>query len=817
MAIRSLRTRITLLFLALMLGVQVASFALIRTSIDMNARRSVTAQLEVGARVFERLLAQNAETLGQAARVLAADYGFREAVASDDRETLADALANHGARIGATASMYWDIGPVLRASTLSNSNASELARIEALVGEASKGDGARGAALLDGHLFQIVVVPVRAPQTIGWVVMGFPVDGVLATDLRALSNLEVSFVSLDGTPPSLRVLTSTQKTDDIRALVAQAARATGIPGQAATLRLGDTDWGTMALPIGVHAGVSVHALLQRSLDDAVAPYTRLQTTLLALTLAGLLVSAIGSVLTARRISRPLAMLSEATRRLGAGDHSTPVPDLPDDEIGQLGRSFDAMRERLAEREARIARLAYYDDLTGLPNRLLFLQRVATALDEGAPSDRVCSVLMLDLDRFKHVNDVLGHGFGDRVLIAVAQRLSGVADATGATLARLGGDEFALLVTGADAGVAAPIGAAIATAMQSPVVIDEHAVDLGAAVGIASHPLHASDAPTLLARAEIAMYAAKRRRSGPLAYDPALDDSSPENLSLAGELRRAIAGDELVLYFQPKIALDDGRLAGAEALVRWQHPVRGFVPPDRFLPFAEQTGTIREITRWVLRHAVAQVAAWRDAGLEVPVAINLSTRDLMDLDLPQRVADALAANRLPPSMLTLEITESAIMDDADRALQVLDALHALGVSLSIDDFGTGYSSLAYLKRLPVDELKIDRSFTRNMVAESDDATIVRSTIDLGHNLGLQVVAEGIEDAATASALRMAGCDRGQGYHFARPLAPAAFAAWAATWAVRDVGVNVAAEVAADVRTSAAVTGPQRETAGAQPGG
>jgi diguanylate cyclase (GGDEF)-like protein len=790
-ALRSLGARIALLFLALMLVVQLAGFALIRTSIDLNARRGVAGQLEVGARVFGRLLAQNADTLQQGARILAADYGFREAVASDDRDTLASALANHGERIGANVSMYWSTEPALRASTFQPGGPVEADRIEALVrAAAAAGDGARGAALIDGHLHQIVVVPVRAPLPIGWVVMGFPVDRALATDLRALSSLQVSFVAggaavprAGASPaaplPALRVLASTLSQAESAQLAQVAARAADRPGNVDTVRLGGSDWGTLAVPIEAGPGVSVHALLQRSIDEAIEPYSRLQTTLLLLTGAGLLVSVIGSVLTARRISRPLADLAEAARRLGAGELGTAVAVRSDDEVGQLARSFETMRVQLAEREARIGQLAYFDALTGLQNRARFVQTVESALAAAAPG-APCAVVMLDLDRFKHVNDVLGHPFGDRVLQAVARRLAVAAQRARAPLARLGGDEFALLLVGRDADAARPLALDLGATMQVPIVLDGHALDLGASVGLASCPEHAGDAATLLARAEIAMYAAKRRRSGPLVYAPALDDSSPENLSLAGELRAAIAGDELVLHYQPKIALADGRLAGAEALVRWQHPLRGFVPPDRFLPFAEQTGAIRDVTRWVLRRAVAQVAAWRDAGLAVPVAVNLSTRDLMDVELPRRIADALATYRLEPAMLTLEITESAIMDDADRALQVLEALHGLGVALSIDDFGTGYSSLAYLKRLPVTELKIDRSFTRHMVRDADDAIIVRSTIDLGHNLGLRVVAEGIEDDATVEALRAAGCDRGQGYRFSRPLAADAFEAWARAW-------------------------------------
>ncbi|MFZ4760075.1 MAG: putative bifunctional diguanylate cyclase/phosphodiesterase [Burkholderiaceae bacterium] len=774
MRVTSLRTRIALVFLALMLGVQLAGFVVIRASIDRNARAAVDTQLEVGARVFERLYTQNADTLMQAARILAADYGFREAVGSDDRETIDSALANHGARIGASLSMFWTVEPAPRASSGAALAPDALQWLTTVVRGAAQRDGAHGAVLLDGHLHQVVAVPVRAPLPIGWVVLGFSSDQGLATDLRALSTLHVSFLAADDARRPPQVLSSTLPDGEAALLRDHAAEVVERPNQAERLRASTGDWGTMAVPIVVQPGASAHAVLQRSIDEARAPYAPLQATLLGLTLVGLTVSAFGSVAVARRISRPLAILSGAAERLGAGDHATPVPALPDDEVGRLARTFDTMRERLAEREARIARLAYFDALTGLPNRISCAQQIETAIGSGAGSG---VLLMLDLTRFKHVNDVLGHAVGDRALQAVAVRLQTVADRIGAPLARVGGDEFATWLDGMDLPGAMEMAAAITATLQAPVVLDEQSIDAGASIGLAAWPTHGTDADTLLARVEIAMYAAKRRRAGPLAYSPSLDDASPENLTLAGELRRAIERDELEIDFQPKVALADGSLAGAEALVRWRHPERGRIPPDRFLPFAEQTGAIRGITRWVLRRTVAQMSAWHDQGLVVAVAVNLSTRDLMDLELPQRVSEVLTANRIPPSLLTLEVTESAIMDDADRALQVLNALRALGVKLSIDDFGTGYSSLAYLKRLPVQELKIDRSFTRNMVSDADDATIVRSTVDLGHHLGLSVVAEGIEDEATAEALRAAGCDLGQGWHFAKPMAPDAFTTWA----------------------------------------
>jgi EAL domain-containing protein (putative c-di-GMP-specific phosphodiesterase class I) len=304
--------------------------------------------------------------------------------------------------------------------------------------------------------------------------------------------------------------------------------------------------------------------------------------------------------------------------------------------------------------------------------------------------------------------------------------------------------------------------------------------MGAGIGVACWPAHATDAETLLSRAEIAMYEAKRRTDGPLMYHAAIDAASAQTLSLLTELRRAVEQGELRLYLQPKLMLDTGRIGGAEALVRWLHPQRGLVPPMEFIPFAEQTGFIRTLTMWVFEEAARHWLALQAEGLTLTLSVNLSTRDLLDPDLPQKFDALLVKHRVPAEAFCLEITESAIMDDPQRALGTLNRLSGLGFKLSIDDFGTGYSSLAYLKRLPVDELKIDKSFVLSMVEDLDDAKIVRSTIDLAHNLGLTVVAEGVENVKVWDMLRELECDEAQGYHMGRPMPSSEFPAWSTAW-------------------------------------
>ena len=780
--IRSLRTRIVVLLLALLLLVQMAGFFAIRTSINDHARRSVAEELKVGARVLARLSEQNAGKLALGARVLAADYGFRAAVASDDVDTIASALQNHGERIGATIANFYTTDRRLKSSSASGASgtqsAFEPARVDDLIAQAGRDGWASGPALVDWRLYQLVVTPVRAPVTIGWVVMGFAVDRTLTGDMRALSRLDLTFVADDA--GVRRVVASSLADTAAGALIASSALSTAAgPGTADEARVGGEDIGVLVVAQAIF-GRNTSAVLTRSISEAVAPFAQLQLTLISLTLLGLAVSLAGSILTARRITRPMLALARSARRLGDGHYDEPVAVDGDREIGDLARAFNQMREGISLREGQIRRLAYWDKLTGLPNRDQFLDQLTGAIDTAKQGAGVCSVLMLDLDRFKHVNDVLGHSFGDALLCEVARRLESVLVRRTDNVARLGGDEFAILLPGQGVAQARAIAERLRQALEQPMQVERQAIDMSAGIGLATYPEHADAAELLLSRVEIAMYAAKHRRAGVLVYDATFDRRSQDTLSMLSELRRAVEGDELVLYFQPKLALADGALTGVETLVRWIHPQRGFVAPDDFIPFAEQTGYITEITQWVMRKSVRQAACWQAEGLDLIIAVNLSTRDLMDLELPRRFAEILASERVAATRFCLEITESAIMDDPQRALSTLDRLHAMGFLLSIDDFGTGYSSLAYLKRLPVDELKIDRSFVGGVETDRDDAVIVRSTIALGHNMGLKVVAEGIENEAIWQILRHAGCDVGQGYFMSKPIPAPQLGQWISAW-------------------------------------
>jgi diguanylate cyclase (GGDEF)-like protein len=438
--------------------------------------------------------------------------------------------------------------------------------------------------------------------------------------------------------------------------------------------------------------------------------------------------------------------------------------------------FASLLRIVALASRRLRRQALHDALTNLPNRT-YLHRVgARALAAAQRGGTPAALLLIDLDRFKEVNDTLGHDHGDELLVEVTGRLRAALRGED-LLARLGGDEFAVLLPAVPhRGAVAEVAQRLHRALEAPFALRGVAVGLEASIGVAVCPDDGQDVTTLLRRADVAMYDAKASGTRIESYAVERDPYSPERLALLAELRQAIDRDELVLHYQPKVSLADGRLSGVEALVRWEHPQRGVLPPVEFLPLAERTGLIGDLTRWVLRAALSRCRAWRDEGLDLPVAVNLAAANIVDATLPDAIAALLAELGLPGDRLECEISEHTVMSDPRRATEVLGRLRTLGVRLSLDDFGTGQSSLSYLKRLPLDEVKIDRSFVIGMCRDDGDAAIVRSTIDLARHLGLEVVAEGVESAEVIEALAELRCDVAQGFYLGRPIPGEQLAGW-----------------------------------------
>ena len=751
MSSRSLRHRIAIVFVGLLVLVMGLVLALVHHSSERIVERETRRELAVGAKVFQRLLEQNQRQLETAAAVLSADFAFREAIATQDQPTVRSVIRNHGQRIHAQVMMVAGTDGRLIATTQRASAAGDPFPFPDLIAAAEASGRSAGLrqmrnGQLSGQLYQVVLVPILAPTRIAWVAMGFHVDDRWAADMAGITGLGVQIVR------------------------------TGTPG---VLASSGAPVGTRDASVAVPLDGGLQAVLRLPVAQVRAPFEQLQGRLLGVIVAAIAVFAAGSVMLAGRIVRPLHELSAAARRIAQGDYAQPLPPAPRDEIGQLAGSFEQMRTEIASREERIARLAYVDALTDLPNRTRFLEAFGR-LSPGAGG----AVLVVNVDRFALINNALGHVVGDRLLRAVAGQLQPLVP-EGGMLARLWGDQFAFLLEGAGPEAARRFADTVLAALRDPVTLDGQRLDIEASVGIALYPDDGLDAATLLRRAELALAAAKRRHAGIAFAQEAGGESAHEQLSLIGDMRRALAAGEFTLAYQPKLALGSGRIVAVEALLRWQHPARGSIAPARFIPFAEQTGFIREITPWVLESAVRQAAVWHAAGLDIAVSANLSTLDLLDPHLGRRVRGLLERHAVPARRLCLEITESALMDDPALAQAHLDELAGLGIKLSIDDYGVGQASLAYLKSLPVDELKLDRSFITAITESPRNAAIVESTIMLSHALGLTVVAEGVETPAELRWLREHGCDIAQGYGIGRPMTAAQLQDWLAGFARHTV--------------------------------
>jgi diguanylate cyclase (GGDEF)-like protein len=760
-----LQGRIVVLFLGLLLLIQVATFGVVREAFSLQVEGYLDSKLGNANGLLQTFLQQRAERKAASVQLLTQDYGFRSTLAQglnteEDVATLRDALDNHGKRIGANASAYFGVDGRLRVST---------GDAQVHLGLAMATDGESGPLLtvVNGQPYQLIRMPVAAPLVIGHVVMGFQLDAGLLEELRSATDVGAMLQVVGAAGPGQVVAVE----EEHLTLLPQAEAGT----EATTMSLfSDSEgrargrWVTLERVQATGSEDRVRALLWTSYELAAKRFQELQWLLLGLNAVGVLAFAVGAVWTARRVSRPIQRLVDSAERLGAGDYESPVSSPSRlGEVTDLAQAFERMRVGIREREREVQHLAFWDPLTGLPNRIQFLQRLQPLPPTG--------LLMLNLDRFKHVNDVLGREVGDELLKQVAQRLQACAGPE-TLIARVGGDEFALAVPGGEEADAMALARRILADFEQPVCLGDQTVDVGAGIGIALALRHARDPEGLVLRAEQAMHEAKRTQAGVKVYDDSLDERSRASLGMLTELRHAVQHNELRLFLQPKLNLRTQRVEGAEALVRWQHPLRGLVPPGVFIPFAEKTGFIRELSRWMLVESLRFAVQAREAGLPLRISVNLSTRDLLDADLPGKIQAWLDEEGGDPSLLCLEITESAIMDDPKRALSTAQELAQQGFKLSIDDFGTGYSSLAYLKQLPVQELKIDQSFVFGMESDEGDREIVRSTINLAHNLKKAVVAEGIETQAALDLLIGMGCDEAQGYFIAKPMPAALLLDW-----------------------------------------
>ncbi len=769
------RAKILALLVVALLATLTATLLVVNLAVESAVDDRLDHELAVGERVWSSFYATRREQLLESVAVLADDFGFKGAVATGDEGTVLSALQNHGNRIGADFGMVIEPGGGIVASAVAGERGAQAQAVAPLRSCAERGGRTTGVVALGGRVYLVAMVSVNAPTRIGWIAMGREIDAAFASEFRDLTDLDLALMPAGDEP-----MVTTSLTDRAHAALADARS----DGGAIVLGEAGYAWRRIAMPEG-HDGLGT--LLLASRDNVVAPFQRLQRQIVGLSAAAALLALIVAALIERGVSRPVAHLAQAARRIEAGDYGQPLPPLGGDELGELATAFNRMQLGIAEREQRILYQAQHDGLTDLPNRNLALAELQTLI-ERAHGSTTCAVLMLDLDRFKEINDSLGHGFGDEVLVVVAKRLR-AALRDDDLLARLGGDEFLVVLEGADTNTALERAHALAATLHAPLRLTATQVSLDVSVGVAIYPEHGDTPDMMLRRADIAMYEAKDNHAGVALYQPGRDEQHLRQLTLLADLRRAFSDGELSMVFQPKIDLVTGRVAHAEALMRWSHPHFGWVRPDEFVPLAERSGLIHELTRFALEQSLRQQRRWTEAGLDIAVAVNISAIDLLDREFPERVLAALAAQQVPPAQLIIEITETTLMRDLKAAVKVLTRLRAEGVRLSIDDFGTGHSSLAQLRGLPVDEIKIDRSFVTNLSEDSEDAVIVRSAIEIGHNMGMRVIAEGVETPGSLALLRRYRCDMAQGFLFTPPLSPAEFIDWCQRHVDGEIGEAV----------------------------
>jgi len=749
----------------LVVGQLVMLFAVMQT-VETDVNQRARDSLQIGAAVVDEYLSSRSDQLKTSVEVLAADFGLKEAAVTHDEQTIRSVLRNHSLRVGANVAMFLDMDGGIVASTAENPQQWQT-DFSGLVegGSASR----RIIAVVGSSVYQAFVVPLRAPVTVGWIVVGFKIDQAVVERIAGLTGLEVVLVDIEH-QKILAASSSLEKNSRQGELSLFSVITSGDSVYTVTHE------GVEQLALGASLLFDddrVKLVLMRSMDEAMAPYIQARNGLWVFAFILLSMVALAAAWVSGGIARPLRMLTDAARKMSSGQYQATVSVASNDEFGELASSFNAMGTAIAERERRIYHQMMHDPLTDLPNRDKIIKLLSEIIAENA--DRELCVLAVRLSRMSKISTTIGHSASDELIRLAARQLQldlGELDFIG----HLGSSDFVIVLNGAGYDRAQANAEKVEARLNSGVMLGNVDISLQTEIGIAIYPLHGDDASQLLRSAMIARSEARSGNESIAVFEPGREQYYERQLRIVHDLRSAIQKNELVVYYQPKLALESGSVHGAEALVRWEHPEYGFLPPDEFIPAAEEAGTIQYLTRHVMGRAIADCHKWQSAGHELQVSVNVSAKDLLDDYLPYFVSQLLKEYQLPAHRLTLEVTESAVMQKVEKAVFVLECLRDIGVRISMDDFGTGQSSLAQLKNIPLQELKIDKAFIMTLCSDSQNQAIVRTTLQLARNMKLGVVAEGVEDSLTMQYLADAGCQQAQGYHISKPISSADFIQW-----------------------------------------
>jgi len=755
----SFRNRLLAVIIGLVCVTQTVTLIAVLARTEHSVVDRAAKQLVAGSAFVEQLVQFRAQQLASGVAVLAADFGFREAVASGDGPTMLSAAQNDAQRIGADLMVLIDNHGHVLAST---ARISEPA-VQRLLSASDMSGNSPHVMVLGGRAYQFFLAPVRAPEVIAWVAMGFAIDDALARRMSELAGTAISFVSRD--EAGATHVATTLDGASRAALVALHGGAAPQQGAAWRLRLGGNEYLTVTRALAVSPD-TIDVWVHQPMHEVLAPYRDLRDAMLLIGTVALLLAAGIGMLAGRSASRPIAELVLAARRIEEGRYGRPVVPRGAKDFRTLAATFNTMQEGIAEREARITQLAYHDALTGLPNRAF----AENYIDQRIRDDPTTpfALILIDLHNLPEINASLGHHVGDDALSEAARRLRqnvGPND----LVARLSAQQFLIVATPCSLQRAPLVAEQLTGIIAANFVVADVGLELHPAAGISAYQEHGQSSRELLRCAQMALHDARDARTLVAIYRAGRDEQHRRRLALVTELRRALEENTgLKLVYQPKVEMGTRTVKSLEALARWAHPQLGDVSPGEFVPLAEQTGNTRRLTSWVIGEAIRQMAEWRALGLDIDVAVNLSASDILDPQLGTEVLRCLEAHGVSPTKLLLEITESAVMRDPVLAARHMQLLRVAGVRFAMDDFGTGYSSLSQLSRLPVDELKIDRSLIAHAHARPDDAMIVTSTIELAHGMGLRVVAEGVENIEVWNLLRRLGCDYAQGFLISKPL-------------------------------------------------
>jgi diguanylate cyclase (GGDEF)-like protein len=767
----SFRRKLLLLTIVPLAVAQIVTLYAVMRTVEVDVDNRARDSLIIGGEVVTQFLASRGDQLRTSVEVLAADFGLKEAAATGDAETIRSVLINHSERVGADIALLLD----LDGNTIASTGQLELRdRVDflRLIDDVNLRRTAQSTVTVGTSTYHTFVVPLRAPVQIGWVVLGFRINDPIAERIAGLTGVEVSIVASNS--GGRRIIATTAKFGPGEQSSASLVNSRSPLNAVYTVTDTDIDRLALAVPFSDN-GNEVLVILQRSLKDAMLPYTEARRGLILFGAFLLIFVALGAAYVSGSIARPVRTLTEAARRMISGNYDAAVDVVSDDEFGELAMSFNAMRTAISDREERISHQALHDPLTDLPNRSNILTKITAAIEGARSRKSKIAVLSIRLSRMAEISSTLGYSASDEVITLAARHLKVNLDAD-EMLGHIGTNEFLLVLPCGDVDNALVCADRIEGILGAGVTLGRVNITLQTEIGISEYPSHGENAAELLRNASIARNEAESRHEKVVIYEEGRQDHYVRQLRIVNDLRGALKNDEVQLHFQPKIALPGGNACGVEALVRWQHPELGFLAPDDFIPAAEQAGTIVHLTRHVLARAVGFCREWDDAGFELHIAVNLSARDLQDEYLPYYVLQVLKDHRIPAPRLTLEITENTVMQDINHAIAVLECLRDIGVRISIDDFGTGHSSLAQLKNIPLHELKIDKSFIMSMLGDEKNEAIVRTVIELAHNMQLDVVAEGVEDEDTLRQLSELGCEQAQGYFMSKPISSPDLLKW-----------------------------------------